>query len=298
MRGLMLISIILIFAVSSLLAQGYKGKQHGISLDTDAMMQLFNDEPDLQKMADYFFKMDYDEIVKLVKSKGLDADIDETTMHISDKKMRADMMQDGKKLSYIMNFETNMVYTIMWDKKEYMEMNLDQMRQMQQQAMSQMSEQMEKMKGMMDQLPPEAKAAMEKMYGKKEQKPPVVKPTGKTSTINGFNCKEYIVSWEDRIAQYWITTKYSDLRNIFEEFATSMPDMEDDDTAVWESIVEGWPVRDSDVSFDPMGMGGSYNINEIYELQKADHDADTFNPPAGFKKKTMQDMMRDGMQDY
>lgn len=286
-------SIILLFSVVH--SQDYKGKQHGISLDTDAMMQLFDQEPDLQKMADFFFKMNYKEIIKQVKSKGLDAETEETTMYISNKKMRADMIQEGQKLSYILNFESNMMYTIMWDKKEYMEINIDQMRQMQKQAMSQMSQQMESMKGMMDQMPPEARAAMEKMYGQKKQTPPQVKNTGKTATINGFKCIEYIITEENKISQFWITTEYKDLRNIFEEFAKTMPEMQDEDQAIWNEIKEGWPASDAEVSFDAMGMGGSYSINEVYSIEKTSHPSDTFTPPSGFKKKSMQEMMMNGM---
>ncbi|MCB0282808.1 MAG: DUF4412 domain-containing protein [Calditrichae bacterium] len=287
--------ISLILLISYVYSQDFKGKQHGISLDTDAMMQLFDQEPDLQKMADFFFKMNYNEILKKVKNKGLDAETEETTMFISHKKMRADMVQDGQKLSYIMNFENNMMYTIMWDKKEYMEINIDQMQQMQKQAMSQMSQQMESMKGMMDQLPPEAKAAMEKMYGQKKQSPPQVTETGKTAVINGFKCKEYIIKMDDKISQYWITTEYKDLRKTFEEFAKAMPEMQNEDQAIWNEIKEGWPASDAEISFNTMGMGGSYSINEVYSIEKASHPADTFIPPAGFKKKSMQEMMMDGM---
>jgi hypothetical protein len=298
MRKSIIILAVIFLSFSFLSAQSYKGKQRGIQLDSDAMMQLFDQEPDLQKMAGFFFKMDYDQVEKLVKSKGLEADMEETTIYFDTKKMRADMTQDGEKFSYMMNFETNMMYTVMWDKKEYMEMDIDQMRQIQKQAMSQMDQQMEKMKGMMDQMPPEARAAMEKMYGKKDKNPPQVKPTGKTAKINGFNCKEYHIIWEDKISQYWITTDYNELRKTFEEFATSVPEMEDNDKAVWEQIGEGWPARDAEVSLDPMGMGASYSINEFYALEKTTHDAGTFTPPSGFKKKSMQEMMMDGMQDY
>jgi hypothetical protein len=203
----------------------------------------------------------------------------------------------GQNMSAIINLETRDVYTIMHDQKQYYAMNLDELKAMQAKVKNNMAAQMENMKGMMENLPPQAREMMEKMSGQKKSMPPEVIQTGKTKKVNGFPCKEVLVKKEDSRERLWVTSEYPQLRDAFYEMATAMPMMDEDMQTQWDEIKEGWPVQTTIVTVQNGPMAGSVNISEVYSLKEAKHKPGTFDPPAGYTKKTMQDMMG-GMQGY
>lgn len=289
-------TLLLIVALSStLFAQSYQAQQHTLQLDESAMTALYNGSQDLDKMADFFFTMDYADLEKKVKAAGLDADMEEGTMYMDGKHLRMDMETMGQKMSYIINLDTKQVYSIMHAKKEYYVMNLDELKAMQSNMQKNMAAQMENMKGMMENLPPEAKAMMEKMTKQKKSAPPKVTATGKTKTINGFSCSQYLITKENSREQLWVTTKYGSLRDAFQNLTEAMPDVDEDSKVVWKEVKEGWPVQNSELRGKENYMEGSFSINEIYSLKETTFKAGTFDPPAGYTKRTMQEMMG-GMQ--
>ena len=172
-------------------------------------------------------------------------------------------------------------------------MDLDELRAMKEKMEQNMAAQMESMKGMMQNLPPEARAAMEQMSSEKEKAPSEVKATGKSKTINGFPCKEYRAISNDEQEQAWVTSNNPAVKAAFYEIANAMP-MDDETDKKWE-IADGWPVQNSHIRARQGYVEGSFSISETYSLEEVTHKAGTFDPPAGFKKRTMQDMMQ-GMQ--
>ena len=97
--------------------------------------------------------------------------------------------------------------------------------------------------------------------------------------------------------QLWITNEYADLRDFFYEMTTAMPMIDEDTKEQWELIKEGWPVQTSSLQGQQTYMDGNFSINVISSLNKTTHKPGTFDPPPGYTKKTMQDMMG-GMQKY
>lgn len=289
-----IIHIITIFflTVSLGFSQSYLGKQKSFDLGTDEMMRIYTGEPDLQKMAAYFFGLGFEKVLKEAKAKGIKTALEEGTIYIDGKKVRFDLTEDGMKQSHIMNFESRKMYSVMWDKKEYIEMDLDEIQAMQKNVQKTMTSQMEQMKDVMDKLPPEAKAKMAEYYGASKSSPAQVEATGKKETINGFKCSEYIVTKDNKSEQIWATSDYADVREAFKEFEESMPDMKGGDNSVWEKI-NGWPVRQTEVEANKMTMQGGYKFSEVHSLEKTTHKADTFIPPKNFKRKSMSDMMKD-----
>ena len=295
MNKFTVILVLMFLFVINLIGQSYLGKQNSLQLEIEDAVELCGGSEDINKMADFFFALDYNDVLQKAKAKGMNPEIVEGTIYIDGKLFRMDMESMGQKMSAILNLETREIYSIMHEQKQYFVMNLDEMKAMQAQIKNNMAAQMENMKGMMDNLPPEAKAMMEKMAGKKSTVPPKVTQTGKTRTLNGFSCEEILVSKEFSRDQLWITSDYSDLREAFYEMTNAMP-MENEETkAQWEIIKEGWPVQTTTVSGKEGIMAGSVFINEMSSLKKATHKAGTFDPPSGYTKKTMQDMMG-GMQ--
>jgi len=297
MSKFFIVSFLATFLVTNICAQSYFGKQHSLQLSEPDMMDLSGGQEDLDKLAGFFFELNYEQVLKKAKANGLSPETDEGTIYVDGKRFRMDIVSMGQKMSSIINMETRDMFLIMHDEKQYFAMNIDEMKAMQAKIKKDMAVQMESMKGMMDNMPPEAKAMMEKMSGQKKSAPPKVTATGKTKTVNGFSCKEYLVVKENEREHLWVTTEYSDLRNAFYELATAMPEADEQEKAQWDLIKEGWPAQSSAVKGKQDYMEASFSIHEVYSLKKATHKAGTFDPPSGYKKKTMEEMMG-GMQNY
>jgi len=287
MNKFFMISILILSLLTNIFSQSYLGKQRSLQLEEEQMTAL-GGTTDPDKAGDFFFALDYADILKKAKAKGITPEQEEGTIYVDGKKFRMDMEQMGEKMSAIINLETREIISIMHDRKQYFVMKIDELKEMQAKMAQTMAAQMENMKGMMDNLPPEAKAMMEKMSGQKKSAPPKVTSTGKTKTVNGFACKEYLVSSENEREHLWITTDYSNLRDAFYEMATAMPVPGEDSQAEWDQIKEGWPVQNASVRGNEGYMGASFSIHEVISLEKASHKAGTFDPPAGYSKKTMQ----------
>jgi hypothetical protein len=148
---------------------------------------------------------------------------------------------------------------------------------------------------MMENMHPEAREMMEKMAGGKKNNPPKVTSTGKSKTINGFLCQLYLVAQDNSREQLWITTQFPSLREGFYKLASAMPDANEDVTALWDQIKEGVPIATYSIEDKQGYMSGSYLLNEVYSIEKTSLKKGIFDPPAGYKKTTMQDMMIQGM---
>jgi hypothetical protein len=287
-----IIIFLLCAVISNLFAQNYVVKQKALSIDEEQMIKLAGNE-DPQKISAFFFDSGLDDLLKKINSGTAKGEAIESVFMLENKRMRMDMESHGEKMSYIINLETKQVIAVIHKQKQYMEMNLDEIKAMQEQLKQSMA-QMQNMQGMMENLPPEAKAMMEKMAGKKDQNPPQVTATGKSSTINGFPCKQFLIESDESRDRLWITTKYPDLRDSFFEMSKAFPSEGEKMSVVYEKINEGWPVL-SHSMMTKRSFGGSYNISEIYSIEKASHKKGTFDPPAGYKKTDMPNMQMPGM---
>ena len=207
--------------------------------------------------------------------------------------MRMDANMMGEKASFIVNLETRIAYNILYSQQTYIEMNLDELKVMKEQMQQNMATQMQSMQGMMENLPPEAKAAMEEMYGNKKKADPIIEETGETRTINGFPCKEYRVLNNNEQEQAWVTSKYPKIKAAFYEIFNAMPTDEEESKKLEQA--DGWPVQTSHIKAKQGYVEASFSINEIYSIKEVKHKPGTFDPPQGFKKRTMQEMMMPGM---
>ncbi len=212
---------VFLFVTSSLFAQSYVGKQHSFSLGAQEMMQVYSGDGDLQKVSGYYFKMSFPEALKTIKAKGVNPVVEDGKIYVDGKKFRFDSQEEGEKTTMIMNLETNKMYHVRWAKKEYMEIDIEEMKKMRQKMQSTISERMKGMGAMLENLPPEARKKLEAMQMGQmpgsEKSGIKVTPTGKTKTIHGFKTKEYIVSGKNKIEQIWASTEYPELMKLFEE---------------------------------------------------------------------------------
>ena len=291
-ESLFAIFIILSLTFTNLFSQSYLGKNRSLQLSESDMKALNNGQANLQSLAGFFFSKSFSDIQKLMKSKNLYPDVEEGNFYIDGKRVRMDMNMMGQKASFIINLETKKAYNIMYSQKMYIEMNIDDLKAMKEKMKEQMSTQIESMKGMMENLPPDAKAAMQEMYGDKEKSTEKVTATGKSKTIHGFSCKEYLIVSNEEQEQVWVTSKYPAVKSAFYEIANIMPG-NDDESKKWKQT-DGWPVQRSHIKAKKGYVEGSFQINETYSMQEATHAPGTFDPPKGFKKRSMQEMMMQG----
>ncbi len=293
------IIFVLIFVVSFLNAQSYEGQQHSFSLETEEMMSVFSGEGDLDKASGYYFKMTYPEALKAIKAKGVNPSIEEGKIYVDGKKFRFDTKEEGKKISMIMDLKTKKMYYVSWAKKEYMEIDMEKMKKMRDEMQSKMASQLQGMGAYLDKLPPETRKQIEAMQKGKMPKEAEaqVTATGKSKTINGFKCKEYIIRKENQIEQIWASTQYIELMNLFKETETTFGGDESAESDVWNKI-DGWPAHKTQVNMNMMRGQGSVEYDEVYSIKKATHKAGTFDPPAGFKRTTMEEKMKKGFEGF
>jgi len=279
-------------------SQSYLGKQRSFDMDENKMMKLLKGEPSLESLSSYFFSKSYDDILEEATSAGINLTENDDTIYIEKDKVRFDKFdKEEGEISAIINFKTNIVLTILYEKEEYVEMDLNQIKQLKKQMASGIHDFTSQLKGI--NLPPEAKAKLEQMMGTGKKTEPTVKATGNSKMINDFKCLEYQVSKENKIEQVWVTLKYPELRKYFEKVSIVMA-MGDDNypSAIWKNIESGWPVSQIDIEFNQMLMKVQINVNEIYSMEETTHKDGTFDPPAGFKKTTMEEQMQDAMKGF
>ena len=293
MKRSLLTALLILTATSFVFSQSYLAKNRTLQFSESDMIDLSNGQTDPQKLAPFFFNKSLPDLQKLAQSKNLNPEVEEGTFYIEDKRLRMDANMMGEKGSFIVNLETRIAYNILYSQKTYIEMNLDELKEMKEQMTQNIASQMQNMQGMMENMPPEAKAAMQEMYGSKEKTAPDIKATGKTKTINGFPCKEYLISGNTEQEQAWVTSKYPKVKAAFFEIFNAMP-ADEEESNKWEQA-DGWPVQTSSIKAKQGYVEGSFLISEIYSIEEVTHKPGTFDPPQGFKKRTMQDMMMPGM---
>ncbi len=306
MKTLLKLSLftILIFSLSfaDSRAQSYVGTQRMISFSMEDLMILagdkFDEDAGPDDMAKYLFAMSVKDILQKAGAQELEPEIEETTIYISGQKMRMDTGTEERKMSVLMRMDERKIYQITWAKKQYMVTSWDEIAEMQKQAQDAIKN-MEGMEAILDKLPPEARAQMEASMGlsKSKSEPPKVTKTGKTATMNGFVCQEYIVTAGSSQSQYWVTKKYSDLRKVFEAMINEMPDFESsgddvDEKEVWKQIPDAWPIVIKGLKFDMMSFSGSFDIEEMLTMEEKGVPAGTFDVPENFAKIGMQEMMQ------
>lgn len=300
-RVIVMFAFLVTFLGGSLLAQDYVGKQRTIELKEDAIMTLMGDQaedttPEL--IGQYFFNLPVEKMLTRSKNMGIALDVTETNFSISGERFRIDEEENGNKISYIIDLKGKKFYRVVWAEKQYMEMSLDAIKQMQKQA-EQALKKMEGMQEMMAQLPPEAREQLKRQMGMAGAKPspPTVKRTGKQRTIHGFPCEEILVEGATSREQIWATRKFPALRKSFESIMRDFPqftgpDEEEKEWEIWKQIPNSWPVLSKKLSYHPMKGGTTLEIEEALSFEEKKLPPGTFQIPSGFVKRDFMEMMR------
>jgi len=282
--------------ISVAMAQDFHATQNTLDLD-GAVLQDITGSTDIESVSQKLFNKSIDQALQMVKTVDPSVKIQAGDIYLSDKKMRIETTIKGKKTTIIFRLDKNKVYSIDNDKKQYIELDLKKLRQMQNQAKNMMQNAMSQMGDMLKNLTPEQRAQMESMMGGAKKAPAVrVYATGKSKNIHGFATKEYRVEGAKRFQQLWISRSNPQMRRIFEQMQQAFPDDATEEKQIWSKIKVGWPVRQTMISGGgSFGGNMSLNITEITSIKKTHLAAKLFNPPAGYKKTTMQNMIEDNM---
>jgi len=292
LKLMMFLSCLISFSI----AQDYHATQHMLDLESEVIEQMQLGY-DLQAVSQKVFDKSIDQILKMAQAVDPSIKIQTADIYLSNKKMRMDMSIEGKKTTVIFRLDKSKLYTIYNTKKEYLEMDLKKIRQLKNDVQSMAQNAMSQMGDALKNLTPEQKAQMEGLFGGKKKKPAIkVFATGKTKTINGFSSSEYRVESTKKMEQYWIAKSYPQMRELYKQIAEAFPEDQEEDEQLWNKINKGWPVSQTSITTAIMGSGLSLDVNEITSIQKTHLSAKMFEPPAGYKKTTMENMFKKGMR--
>jgi hypothetical protein len=179
-------------------------------------------------------------------------------------------------------------------------------------AAGQMVEARKAMEEALKNVPPEQKKAMEQMLrGQMAQGPPgaadcaeprrEVRKTGQQATVAGFPAVRYEVLADGQVeSEVWMAPGLQVARELdakkLEQFTTALakatpvcPGQAAGPTGdpTWKLISEGFPVR---TRVGGSGPGGGVAV-EVVKAESRAVAASEFQPPAGFARKTLRDMM-------
>ncbi|MGH7793204.1 MAG: DUF4412 domain-containing protein [Thermodesulfobacteriota bacterium] len=164
----------------------------------------------------------------------------------------------------------------------------------------------------LSQLPPEQRAQAEEMMKSQgitvpgqEKKPRNVtlKKTGMTDTIGGYKSSKYEIYEDGKLSEeIWISDDMgfgseldikkmanymSEIKKISEKAGAGQPNWDEEEKIFKEIYESGFPTRSVDYS-----SRGAVFIEEIIKVNKAEISDMEFQPPVGYKKVTLQEIMQ------
>lgn len=275
-------------------AEEYEIKQRIIEFRADAVGVLLGsdtlDPQGIKKMSEKLFALPVEQMIQRSSTQDIAPEVSNNTFYVSGKKIRVDTTEEKEKLTSMALLDEGKVYTIFWAKKQYMELSIDRIQQMQKQA----SEALKKLPAMEEALknmPPEIRAQMEANLGKTQVPTSEVKitKTGRSATINGFGCEEYLAEAQTGETQLCVSKEFPALRKSFDLFMEAFPGFEglteeQNTEKILKEIPDGWPILMKELAFDPLAMEFSFDVTEILSVEKKDLPPDTFRVPTDFMK--------------
>lgn len=275
-------------------AQDFEVKQHLVEFPPGSIGAVLGEESfnpeELQSTAEKLFARPVEETMQEAKNIGLMPEVSDNIFYISGQKMRVDISGAEGRMTGIMRLDERKIYNIMWENKQYTELSLDTMKQMQKQAAEALKN-MPSMQEALEKMPPEVRAQMQaQLGGSKGQRGEIkVSKTGRRTAVNGFDCEEYRAQAATLAAQLFVTQKYPQVRQSFdvlmEEFGgfqelAGEAGMQD----VVKKIPNGLPVLVKELELEPYGMQPSYQVTEIVSVTETQLPADVFQVPADFSR--------------
>lgn len=275
-------------------AQDFEVKQRLVEFPAGSIsavlgMKTINPQ-ELKSVSEKLFAQPVEALTQKAGNIGAMPEVSDNVFYISEQKMRVDITGAEGKMTGIMRLDERKIYNVMWASKQYTELSMDSMKQMQQQA-SEALKKMPSMEEALEKMPPEVRAQMQAHLGGSAAQRQEIKvtKTGRTETVNGFECEEYRADTTTLAAQLFVTQKYPEVRQSFDvwmkEFGgfhelAGEAGMQD----VFDKIPNGFPVLVKELKLDSFGMEPSYQVTEIVSVTEMQLPADAFQVPAGFSR--------------
>lgn len=247
-------------------------------------------------------------IIEQVRYEKGGSDKGKETIYISKNKFK--VVGDGGKELIVFDLNTNEMTQIDNEKKRYFVAKPEEIFKTTQDAMAKMRAQMEEQ---MSKLPPEQRAKMEEMMkshginqpGASKPENLVLKTTGITENIAGYKSQKFEVYRDGKLKhEIWTSKdvvpsdeldpkKMANYMKEMEQMASKAKESAGgsaaigEETKVYNQIFEtGFPMRSVDHF-----AGSSGYTEEVVKVTQADIPDKEFQPPAGFKKVTLEQMM-------
>lgn len=265
---------------SSTVAQQFEGviRVRTVSLDSDQVEQLLNDlsngadegqdeemseEQHRQRTGDKLLAVSMDALFQFAREN--EGEVTEIALYVKGGKIRQEVTQAGA---------PRMVGLVDLDARTFLYLNLD-----------------ERYYVDMGQLVETLRDAPAQGAAPAAGRPPA-RDRGKTATVAGMPCREYEVTTDEGVIVGCVASGQRPLERALRAFAERTQaafsgDEEqgyDDEDALWE---KGLPVRTQ--RFD---LQSGYDVDEMVAVERKPVAADQFVVPAGFTKKTVEEMAR------
>lgn len=232
------------------------------------------------------FSQDFEGVIEYqITTKAVDNDEvveqEEETIYVAGNMMRID--EPGNNQSTIMRMDKELIWHIDHDEKTYQEISFQQMRQGMEKAQAAMEEAMKKMT-------PEQKKMMEqmgmKMPGMQTEKMFDLQKTGKSATVNGYKCEQYILKKSGHSGndeEWWVTKDLGKFENFGKMMAKMFEGMSGGMMSGMESFakLDGIPVKMVEQDENEQ------EITEIKNVTQTDVAPAKFTPPENYRKKEM-----------
>ena len=287
-----LICLIIGLCVSDAKPESYVGKLRTIEFAHNDLLEIVGqpeENPDPDAISIYLFRNSVSRLLQAAKSKEISLQITKSTLYLSDQKVRFDAETRGGRISQLMLLDEGKIYNIIWPRKQYVEMSIEEMKQRQAKAQEAV-ENLRGMESMLDKLPPEARAQLRAQIDRANAGGPIrVRKTGRKQPINGFNCEEYRVESNSGKRQVWVSRRYPAFVKVFGTVLTQLPSPDPSasdsrESEIWKQIPKAWPVVMKNFEFSPSTKEVSFEIQETESMEEQSVPESTFNIPAGFTK--------------
>ncbi len=191
-------------------------------------------------------------------------------MYFLDNDVRTETITDkGAPQVAIIKVKDKKIITIMEEEKIYMELDFEMLKQMAQ-----------AFKGMQKEKPAETEKPESKTN---------IKKTGRTETILGYKCDEYILDEGETISSAWICPNFTSFWKVFSDMAKSFEMDSKSSPKDWFTEVvgeAGFPFKSIEKSKD----GAIITEWQITNIDKSKPAASLFAPPKGYTKMDMSQM--------
>jgi hypothetical protein len=195
---------------------------------------------------------------------------DITKMYLSGNNVRTETFNEDKSTgAAIIKVKEKNIIILMDEEKKYMEVDFE--------ALKQMANAFKNMK------------PQEQKEEKTPQKKPKITKTGKSMTILGYKCDEYIMEDEETNSSAWVCPNFTNFWKIFSEIGKSFEMDKSKGPNEWFTDVvgeSGFPFKTTEKTKD----GKLVSEWEITNLDKSKLDASLFTPPKDYTKMNMNDM--------